>query len=115
MGRIEKATIMSAKLEFPEVEVAVAEVKRLMEAMTETEAQIATCRRGLAEAKGRLVARCAEVRTNENDEYLKAAKKAWQASVKAHELGIVAFRGDIVSYDKDIDAIIKRVPEARQD
>jgi hypothetical protein len=106
---------MNGKLEFPEVEVAVSEVSRLLEPKTESEAQIATSLRGLAEAKEKLVALRAEARTNENAEYLKAAKKAWRASIKAHELSIVAFRGDTVSYDAEIDAIIKRVPEARQD
>jgi hypothetical protein len=106
---------LNDKLGFPEVEVAVSEVNRLMEAKTETEAQIATSHKGLTEANEKLVALRAEARANENAECLKAARKAWRASIKAHELSIVACRGDIVSYDVEIDAIIKRVPEARQD
>jgi len=106
---------MTDQMDFRNIEAALSEVRRLTTSKAEADALIAASLMNLAEAKEKLASIRAEAKTPENAEYVKAAKKAWQASIKAHELSIVAFKGDIAAYDAEIATILNRVPEARLD
>lgn len=106
---------MSHNTIFNEPTAAISAIKSLMTAKAEAEAQIANCLKELASAKEMLDSVLTEQKTPTNKQYLKAAKTAWQASIEAYEASITAFRCDINSYNAEVDAILKRNPEARMD
>jgi hypothetical protein len=106
---------MSQNNESAELALAISAIRDLITAKVEAEAQIADYLEHLASAKAMLHSVRTEPKTPENKQYLKAAGAAWRASIRAYELGIMAYQGDIDSYNEEIDVILKRTPEARQD
>jgi hypothetical protein len=90
-------------------------IRELTTAKAEAEAQIANCLGCRASEKAMLDSLHAEPETHENKQYLKAAKKACRIGIKAWNLSIAAFKNDIDTHNSEIDAILKRTPEARQD
>ena len=96
-------------------------------AKVKAKAQIAHCRRRLAfeerlsaSEEKMLRSLLAKPKTPANERYLKAAKKACRLGIKACRLGIKAwkldikaYRNDIATYESKIDAILKRIAEAK--
>ncbi len=103
---------MNVQLNTSEIDVAVAEVRRLMALKVETNDLIAAQHRDLADAKRKLAHFYGE---GSSPEQLKSADEIWRLTVKAHELSVIAFEGDIAMYDEQISTIVKAVPQARQD
>lgn len=101
--------------ESPELAAAASEIKHLTMEITAAEAQLAGCIKSLASEEGMLESILAKPETPENKEYLKAAKVACTAGIKAWSLSIAAYQNDIDTYKSEIDAILKRNPEARLD
>ena len=76
---------MSRKLEFREVDSAASAIRELTASKADAEAQVADCHAQLDSCKEKLASILAEPITATNKEYLKAAKKAWRASIKAYQ------------------------------
>ena len=106
---------MAPNPEFPEADKAADAIRELTAAKTEAEKRIADDIAELDKAKARLKAISAEPKTLENAAYLKAAKKAWRLSITACKSSIVAYQGDADIFQSEIDEILERIPEARQD
>lgn len=104
---------MSRNLEFSELASTVSAIRNLTAA--KAEAQLADCLRNLASEEGMLDSLLAEPKTPANKQYLKAAKEACRAGIKAWTLSIAAYQNDIDMYKSEINAILKRNPEARLD
>lgn len=101
--------------ESPELILAMTAIRDLIAAKAEAEAQIANCLRSLVSEKSMLDSLLNEPETQENKEYLKAAKKACRLGIKAWNASITAYQSDIDTHKVEIDAILKRTPEARLD
>ena len=106
---------MSHDHESPVLASAISAIRDMTAAKAEAEAQIANCLRSLASEEAMLVSLLAEPETHVNKQYLKAAKKACRLGIKAWNLSIVAYQNDVDAHEVEINAILKRTPEARQD
>lgn len=99
--------------ESPELAGAVFEIQRLKKEITAAETQLAGCLKSLASEEEMLKSTLAKPETPKNKEYLKAAKVACTAGIKAWSLSIAAYQNDIDTYKSEINAILERIPEAR--
>ena len=106
---------MSHNRKSPELASAISAIRDLTAAKAEAEAQIANCLMSLATEKAMLDSLLDDPKTLANKQYLKAAKKACRVGIEAWNLSIAAFQNDVQTYKAEIDAILKRTPEARRD
>jgi|SRR5665647_638793 len=94
---------------------AVSEIQNIKKEITTNQAQIANCQIQSAFEEGMLKTILAKAETPKNKEYLEVAKKACKATIKSWSLSIAAYQNDIDTYKTEINAILKRNPEARLD
>ena len=106
---------MSHNPESPELAAAASQVKRLTLEISAAEVQLADCLNNLASEQGMLESILSTTETPKNKEYLEAARIACKAGIKAWSLNIAACQHDIDNYKSEINAILERNPEARQD
>lgn len=106
---------MSHDHESPELASAMSAIRDMTVAKAEAEAQIASCIKSLISEKTMLASLLTEPETLANKQYLKAAKKACRLGIKAWKLSIAAYQNDVDTHNTEIDAIVKRTPEARRD
>jgi hypothetical protein len=105
---------MPYRPELPDNTSVVDSIQTLVTKMTEANIQLADCIQHLASEKKKLDDLIAAPKTNENETYLIAAKKACKSSIKAWKMSIEAFRYDIEMYESEIDDVLKSNPEAAQ-